>query len=74
MFAQDNEQKRSGFNFSIYKGYAVAGYVDDGGFINFTGPNIIIRLKNLHSRLGCYHHCALKETQAHREILLLPQT
>lgn len=26
--------------FSAYDGYAVAGYVDDGAFINFIGPNI----------------------------------
>lgn len=52
IFAQENEQKRRGFNFSIYKGYAVAGYVDDGGFINFTGPNINYTIEESTFTLG----------------------
>jgi hypothetical protein len=27
-------------NLEFYDGVAIAGYVDQGGFINFTGPNI----------------------------------
>ena len=38
--AQEQDEKPKGFNFSLYKGYAVAGYVDEGAFLNFTGPNI----------------------------------
>lgn len=31
---------------SIFGGYVVAGYVDDGGFTNFTGPNITLTRGN----------------------------
>lgn len=35
VFAQEKR-----VNLSMYDGFAIAGYVDHGGFINFTGPNI----------------------------------
>ncbi len=36
-FAQENNSK---VNVSFFDGIAVAGYVDKGGFLNFTGPNV----------------------------------
>lgn len=36
-FAQENNSK---VNASFFDGIVVAGYVDNGAFINFTGPNI----------------------------------
>jgi hypothetical protein len=33
---------------SLYSGYFVVGYVDDGGFSNFTGPNVTISRGNSH--------------------------
>ena len=41
LYAQDSKIK-----ISIYDGAAIIGYVDDGGFLNFTGPNINLVLKN----------------------------
>lgn len=35
--------QKSQLNFSAYDGFVVVGYVDAGGFINFTGPNINYR-------------------------------
>lgn len=37
IFAQENNSK---VNVSFFDGIAVAGYVDEGGFLNFTGPNV----------------------------------
>lgn len=31
--------------FSAFDGYAIAGYVDNGAFINFTGPNFKYSIK-----------------------------
>ena len=36
-FAQDNESK---VKLSFFEGIAVAGYVDHGAFVNFTGPSV----------------------------------
>lgn len=32
--------ERSGANAAFYDGIVVGGYVNDGGYLNFTGPNI----------------------------------
>lgn len=37
LFAQENNSK---VNASFFDGIAVAGYVDNGAFLNFTGPNV----------------------------------
>jgi len=36
-FAQENSSK---VNVSFFDGIAVAGYVDNGAFLNFTGPSV----------------------------------
>ncbi|MCD9853132.1 hypothetical protein LUD75_00320 [Epilithonimonas sp. JDS] len=36
-FAQEKDSK---VNVSFFDGIAVAGYVDKGAFLNFTGPNV----------------------------------
>ncbi len=37
---------------SAYEGVVVIGYVDNGGFSNFTGPNINLTYKNSKFMLG----------------------
>lgn len=39
-YAQSDKVK-----FSAFDGYVIAGYVDNGKFINFTGPNIKYSIK-----------------------------
>lgn len=39
-------------NASLYDGFAVIGYVDQGGFLNFTGPNINAEYGNSKFVLG----------------------
>jgi len=37
---------------TLYEGIAVAGYVDQGAFLNFTGPNISIAVRKTKIMLG----------------------
>lgn len=39
-------------HFSIYDGVIAIGYVNQGGFLNFTGPNINLKRKNSKFILG----------------------
>lgn len=39
-------------NISVYDGIVILGYVDNGGFSNFTGPNINMVYKNSKFILG----------------------
>lgn len=39
VYAQQTD-KTDGISYSLFEGSAVVGYVDQGGFLNFTGPNI----------------------------------
>jgi len=43
-FAQDDIPK---VNLAFFDGIAVAGYVDHGAFINFTGPNVSFTYKKI---------------------------
>jgi hypothetical protein len=36
----EKEAKDEPLSFGLFEGTAVAGYVDHGGFLNFTGPNV----------------------------------
>jgi len=55
-FAQENK-----LNFAVYDGVFIAGYVDDGAFLNFTGPNINTTYKNSKFILGMLPSLRLKE-------------
>lgn len=46
---------------SFFDGMAVAGYVDHGAFINFTGPNISFKKKDLKLMLGMLPSLRIKE-------------
>lgn len=49
---------------SFFDGIAVAGYVDHGAFINFTGPNISFKNKDLKLILGMLPSLRIKEDKS----------
>ena len=49
--------------FTLYDGFVMAGYVDGGGFINFTGPNINATYKNSKFVLGMLPSLRFKQDQ-----------
>jgi hypothetical protein len=42
LFSQENKDKLS---FTVYDGVFVGGYVNNGAYLNFTGPNINVSYK-----------------------------
>lgn len=57
-FCQENESK---IKVSLFDGIAVAGYVDHGGFINFTGPNVNFKHRNTKMMIGMLPSLRIKE-------------
>jgi len=55
-FAQEDK-----LNFAFYDGIFVGGYVDNGVFLNFTGPNINTTYKNSKFILGMLPSLRFKE-------------
>lgn len=49
---------------SFLEGIAVAGYVDHGAFINFTGPNISLTHKNIKWIAGMLPSLRIKEDRS----------
>ncbi|MCJ7935258.1 MAG: hypothetical protein MUW56_16945 [Chryseobacterium sp.] len=49
---------------SFFDGTAVAGYVDHGAFINFTGPNISLTHQNVKLILGMLPSLRIKEDRS----------
>ncbi|CAD0224726.1 hypothetical protein [Chryseobacterium sp. JV274] len=49
---------------SLFNGIAVAGYVDHGAFINFTGPNVSINHKHIKFILGMLPSLRIKEDRS----------
>ncbi len=49
---------------SLFDGIAVAGYVDHGAFVNFTGPNISFKKKDLKLMLGMLPSLRIKEDRS----------
>ena len=47
--------------FSVFDGYIIAGYVDNGAFINFTGPNINYSIKESKFFIGMLPSLRIKE-------------
>ncbi len=56
IFAQEDK-----VNFALYDGILVGGYVDNGAFLNFTGPNINATYKNSKFILGMLPSLRFKE-------------
>jgi len=59
--AQENSSK---IKASFFDGIIVAGYVDQGAYINFTGPNISFKHKNTKLMLGMLPSLRIKEDQS----------
>ena len=55
-FAQSEKVK-----FSAFDGYIIAGYVDNGAFINFTGPNINCSIRESKFVIGMLPSLRFKE-------------
>lgn len=60
-FSQETDSK---IKASLFDGIAVAGYVDHGAFINFTGPNISYKNKDLKLILGMLPSLRMKEDKS----------
>jgi len=60
-FSQDTEPK---INASFFDGIVAAGYADHGAFINFTGPNISFKKKNLKLMLGMLPSLRIKQDRS----------
>jgi len=56
IFAQKEKVK-----FALYDGIFIGGYMDNGAFLNFTGPNINATLKNSKFILGMLPSLRFKE-------------
>jgi len=59
-FSQENPKIKA----YLFDGVAVAGYVDHGAFINFTGPNISLTRKNIRFILGMLPSLRIKEDRS----------
>lgn len=55
-FAQEDK-----VSFALYDGIFIGGYVDNGAFLNFTGPNINATYKNSKFILGMLPSLRFKE-------------
>ncbi|WP_415326371.1 hypothetical protein [Chryseobacterium sp. MMS23-Vi53] len=60
-FSQETDYK---IKASFFDGIAVAGYVDHGAFINFTGPNISYKNKDLKFILGMLPSLRIREDKS----------
>lgn len=58
------QQKDSSIKVSFFDGIAVAGYVDHGAFLNFTGPNVSFTQHNLKLMLGMLPSLRIKEDRS----------
>lgn len=56
IFAQEDK-----VSFALYDGIFIGGYVDNGAFLNFTGPNINATYKNSKFVLGMLPSLRFKE-------------
>jgi hypothetical protein len=56
--AQDTEKKITA---TLGEGVVIAGYVDNGGFLNFTGPSLKLIHKPYVVWLGCLPSIRIKE-------------
>jgi len=60
-FSQESASK---IKASFFDGVAVAGYVDHGAFINFTGPNISLTHKDVKFILGMLPSLRIKNDKS----------
>lgn len=60
-FSQENDSK---IKVSFFDGIAVAGYVDHGAFVNFTGPNVNFKHRNTKMMIGMLPSLRIKEDRS----------
>jgi hypothetical protein len=65
-FAQEDKVK-----IALYDGIFIGGYVDNGAFLNFTGPNINATYKNSKFILGMLPSLRFKEDKEEHPKMLL---
>ncbi|HAO28551.1 MAG TPA: hypothetical protein DCQ68_14665 [Chryseobacterium indologenes] len=59
-----SQEASSGIKASFFDGIAVAGYVNHGAFVNFTGPNVSLTHKNIKFILGMLPSLRIKEDRS----------
>lgn len=59
-----SQEKDSKLDVSFFDGIAVAGYVDHGAFLNFTGPNVNFTHKNTKLMIGMLPSLRIKQDQS----------
>lgn len=61
LFSSTSIAQESKVQLSFYDGFVIGGYVDNGAYLNFTGPNINISHKNSKFVLGMLPSLRFKE-------------
>lgn len=59
-----SQESSSAAKASFFDGIVVAGYVDHGAYINFTGPNVSVKHKDFKFLLGMLPSLRIKEDQS----------
>ncbi|SDQ08260.1 hypothetical protein SAMN05421664_0383 [Chryseobacterium soldanellicola] len=59
-----SQQTDSKIKASFFDGITVAGYVDHGAFINFTGPNVSVKHKDFKFILGMLPSLRIREDKS----------
>ncbi|MDR6526142.1 hypothetical protein J2787_001512 [Chryseobacterium rhizosphaerae] len=59
-----SQEGNSTIKASFFDGVAVAGYVDHGAFINFTGPNLSLTHKHIKFVMGMLPSLRIKEDRS----------
>lgn len=59
-----SQEKDSKVRVSFFDGIAVTGYVDQGAFLNFTGPNVNFNHKSTKMMIGMLPSLRIKEDQS----------
>ena len=59
--SMDTNAQESKIDFTLFDGVVVVGYVDEGGFLNFTGPNVSLTSNNSKFILGMLPSLRFKE-------------
>ncbi|WP_291115019.1 hypothetical protein [Flavobacterium sp. UBA6135] len=60
-FSTNVEAQEPKVDFAFYDGIVIMGYVDQGGFLNFTGPNVNFSTNNSKFILGMLPSLRFKE-------------
>jgi hypothetical protein len=64
ILAEKLQAQEAGLKLAAYEGIVVAGYVDEGAYLNFTGPNINLRQGRSRFILGMLPSLRFKEDRA----------